>query len=116
MITDVDTFVIRIWTSARSQSQHPSGTGTSSSSFTIIVNTPPTATGGYKQKGLEKVDLSWSGRGGTSFDVYRSGVTIATGAATAYTDNVGRKASGPYAYKVCAASGSVCSSVAMVSF
>jgi len=69
---------------------------------------------GYKQRGLEKVDLSWSGASGASFDVYRNDSKIATVQAGAYTDNPNTKGSGTYAYKVCAAS--ICSNTASVTF
>ena len=69
---------------------------------------------GYKQRGLDKVDLTWSGAAGASFDVYRNGSKIATVQAGAYTDTLNTKASGTYAYKVCAAS--ICSNTASVTF
>jgi hypothetical protein len=71
---------------------------------------------GYKVRGLEKVDLSWSGPSGAGFDVYRNGARIATVQAGAYTDDIDKKGSGTYTYKVCAGSGSVCSNTASVSF
>jgi hypothetical protein len=37
-----------------------------------------------------------------SFDVYRDGVRIATVLATAFTNNVNKRGSGTYTYKVCA--------------
>jgi hypothetical protein len=70
---------------------------------------------GYKQNGLEKVDVSPSGRG--SFDVYRNGVRIATVQATAYTDNINKKGAGSYTYKVCDhATNASCSNEASVTF
>jgi PKD repeat protein len=71
---------------------------------------------GYKVKGLQKVDLSWSGPSGASFDIYRDEVRIATVPATKYTDNINRKGSGSYAYKVCEAETSTCSDQATVTF
>jgi PKD repeat protein len=71
---------------------------------------------GYKVKGLQKVDLSWSGSRAESFDVYRDGVRIATVPATAYTDNLNRKGSGAYRYKVCEAETSTCSDQVTVTF
>ncbi len=85
-------------------------TGTDSKTITLIS----LGARGYKQGRLEKVDLSWSGDGGASFDVYRNGGKIATVQASAYTDNLNKKGPGTYAYKVCA--GSVCSNTAGVSF
>jgi large repetitive protein len=72
--------------------------------------------GGYKVKGLEKVDLSWTGPGGTSFDVYRDGGKIATVQAAAYTDNLNTRGAGTYTYKVCAPAASTCSNQTTVSF
>jgi hypothetical protein len=65
---------------------------------------------------LEKVDLAWSGPSGRSFDVYRNGTRMATVEATAYTDNINKRGSGGYSYKVCAAQASVCSNEATVTF
>jgi PKD repeat protein len=71
---------------------------------------------GYKLKGLQKVDLSWNGPSGTSFDLYRSGLKIATVQTTAYTDNLNTKGSGSYTYKVCELGSTTCSNDATVSF
>jgi hypothetical protein len=71
---------------------------------------------GYKQNGVQKVDLSWSGPSGASFDVYRNGAKIATIQATAYTDNLNRRGSETYTYRVCAPAQSTCSNDASVSF
>jgi len=71
---------------------------------------------GYTVRQLEKVDLSWSGPSGASFDVYRNGNKIATVQASAYTDNLNRTGPGTYTYKVCAPAMSTCSNSASVSF
>jgi PKD repeat protein len=71
---------------------------------------------GYKLKGLQKVDLSWSGPSGTSFDLYRNGTKIITVQTTTYTDNIDRRGSGTYTYKVCAPALSSCSNDATISF
>ena len=71
---------------------------------------------GYKQNGLEKVDLSWNGPSGASFDVYRNGARIATVQATAYTDNLNKKGVGSYTYKVCGAAFPSCSEQVTVGF
>jgi hypothetical protein len=92
------------------------GTGSESHTITVLSLTAR----GYKQKGLEKVDLSWNGPSGTRFDVYRrtstSSVRIATVQATSYTDNVNSKGSATYTYRVCAPELSSCSNDATVSF
>jgi hypothetical protein len=72
--------------------------------------------GGYKVKGLQRVDLAWSGPSGASFDLYRNGTKIATVQATAYTDNINQRGSGTYTYRVCAPGSSTCSNDVSVSF
>ena len=95
--------------------------------LTVTDNGGATATGskvvtvislsarGYKQSGLQKVDLAWSGSSGASFDVFRNGAKIATVSTTAYTDTVG-KGPGSYRYKVCEAGSATCSNEATVNF
>jgi len=76
-----------------------------------------TATG-YKVKGVQNVDLAWSGATSGSVDVYRDGAVIQTTANDgAYTDNLGKKGGGvTYVYKVCEAGTSTCSSDVNVAF
>ena len=71
---------------------------------------------GYKLNGLQKADLSWTGASGTSFDVYRNGIRIATVQTTSYTDNINKRRSGIYTYKVCAPATDSCSNDATVGF
>jgi hypothetical protein len=71
---------------------------------------------GYKQNGLQKVQLSWTGPSGVSFDVYRSSIPVATVPANAYTDNLNKKGSGTYTYQVCEAAIPVCSNTTTVRF
>jgi PKD repeat protein len=74
---------------------------------------------GYKVKGVQHVDLTWGGAGSDYVDIYRDGDIIITYPATetGYTDNLGLKRGGPYAYQVCeAGSTAVCSAVVAVEF
>jgi PKD repeat protein len=71
---------------------------------------------GYKLNGLQKADLSWTGASGTSFDVYRNGVRIASVQTTSYKDNINKRGPGTYSYKVCAPATDSCSNEATVSF
>ena len=72
---------------------------------------------GYKVKGSQTVDLSWSGAAATSVDVYRDGTRIATTANDgAYTDAINRKGGGSYVYRVCDAGTTTCSNNATVTF
>jgi extracellular elastinolytic metalloproteinase len=74
---------------------------------------------GYKEKGLQKATLTWSGATSANVDVYRDGVLLLTTAnAGAYLDNIDAKGSGSYTYRVCEAgtSPAVCSSDVVVAF
>ena len=72
---------------------------------------------GYKVRGLQKADLTWSGATSSNVDVYRDGAVVATTANDgAYTDNIDRRGSGSYTYRVCEAGTSTCSSTSTVTF
>ncbi|MEX0748333.1 MAG: S8 family serine peptidase, partial [Rhodothermales bacterium] len=72
---------------------------------------------GYKVRGVQHADLSWSGATSASVDVYRNGAKVATTANDgAYTDNIGAKGGGSYTYKVCDAGTTTCSNNAAVTF
>jgi PKD domain len=92
------------------------GGATDTESGTVTIEN--TTAHGYKVKGLQKVNLSWSGPGGASFDIYRNGSRLPASPVqgTFYTDNIDRKGSGSYRYKVCEAGTSTCSDQATVTF
>ena len=72
---------------------------------------------GYKVKGAQKADLTWSGAGTTKVDIWRDGSRIATVSnGGAYTDAINQKGGGSYAYAVCEAGTSTCSAWVRVSF
>jgi subtilisin family serine protease len=73
---------------------------------------------GYKVRGLQKADLSWSGAPGTSVDVYRNNTKVAGPVGgTLYTDSINAKGGGSYTYKVCdVGSTSACSNIVNVVF
>jgi PKD repeat protein len=71
---------------------------------------------GYKRNGLQKADLSWTGPSGTSFELYRSGLKIATIQTTTYTDDINTKGSASYTYRVCAVGAALCSNEVAVTF
>jgi chitodextrinase len=85
-------------------------------SVSKAVNPISLSARGYKLNGLQKADLSWTGASGTSFDVYRNGVRIATVQTTSYKDNINKRGPGIYTYKVCAPATDSCSNDATVSF
>jgi subtilisin family serine protease len=75
------------------------------------------STNGFKVRGKQNVDLSWSGANSSNVDIYRDGVVIATTANDgAYTDNIGAKGGAVYVYQVCEAGTSTCSSTSTVVF
>lgn len=72
---------------------------------------------GYKVKGTQHADLSWSGATSTNVDVYRDGAVITTTANDGFhTDNIGQKGGGSYVYQVCEAGTATCSNEATVNF
>ena len=72
---------------------------------------------GYKVKGLQKADLTWSGAT-TAVDIYRNNVKIVTATANdgAHTDNIDARGSGSYTYRVCLTGTTTCSNNAVVNF
>lgn len=73
---------------------------------------------GYKVKGRQRADLSWSGASSTNVDIYRDGNRIATTANDgAYTDVIGYRGGGSYTYGLCEeGSTSDCSNTTVVIF
>jgi subtilisin family serine protease len=71
---------------------------------------------GYKVKGVQNADLTWSGATGTNVDVWRNNVKVVTANDGFHTDNIGLKGGGSYTYKVCEAGTSTCSNTATVTF
>jgi len=96
------------------------GALSASDDVTITVSDPPpialTVTG-YKVKGKQRADLSWSGATTSDVDVFRDGAKLATTPNDgAYTDNIDRKGSATYRYRVCEPGSSVCSAELTVTF
>ena len=73
---------------------------------------------GYKVKGKQKVDLSWSGAGSIEVDIVRDREVIDTvpNAPGSYTDHIDAKGGATYTYEVCEAGTSDCSDDAVVVF
>jgi subtilisin family serine protease len=95
----------------------------SSTSKSVTVSSPPPAgytlsARGYKVRGGQNVDLTWSGAGAVNdVDVYRNGNNLKTTANDGtYTDPIGAKGSATYVYKVCDVGTSTCSNEATVIF
>lgn len=77
-----------------------------------------TASGnGYKVKGKQTVDVSWSGATTPNVDIKRDGATVATTANDgSYTDNIGVKGGGSYTYEVCEQGTAVCAATFNIVF
>ena len=73
------------------------------------------STNGYRAKGKNKVDLSWSGASTSSVDIYKNGSLMTTTSNDgAYTDSF--RTYGTYTYSVCDQGTSNCSADSTVSF
>lgn len=72
---------------------------------------------GYRVKGFQHADLTWTGAGSAEVDVFRDGVLVATTANDGFhTDSIGEKGKGAYAYQVCETGTSTCSNPVAVAF
>lgn len=107
----------------RVRAQNVSGTSawSNTASATTPDQPPPPdislSTSGYKVKGKITFDLSWSGAGSTSVDVYRDGTLVTTTANDgAYTDATTMKGAGSFTHQVCEAGTSTCSNVTTTVF
>jgi serine protease len=68
-------------------------------------------------RGLNTVDLSWTGATSSNVDVYRNGVLIVTTLNDRfYTDSPGGRGPATYTYRVCNAGSQTCSNQATVKF
>jgi hypothetical protein len=80
------------------------------------------AAAGYKAKGLQQVELTWTGATTASVTIARDGVVIRTVSnpgpgGGSYIDNIGIKGTGTYTYQVCeTGTGNMCSNIAPVTF
>ena len=72
---------------------------------------------GYKVRGRQTVDLSWTGATSSNVDIYRNGVLIVTTLNDrSYTDSPGDRGHATYTYRVCNSGSQTCSNEATVKF
>ena len=90
------------WIHASDRS-HPQAGGKPRPGATLTAPAIDLQATGYKVKGVQHVDLTWSDSGAGSYDVYRDDVMIDTATGTSYTDNLGIKGGGGCSYRVCEA-------------
>jgi len=73
---------------------------------------------GSKVRGVDTVNLSWSGATSANVDIYRNGSLFVVNVPNtgSYTDNTGQKGHATFTYQVCNAGTQTCSNQAMVTF
>jgi hypothetical protein len=73
---------------------------------------------GYKVKGSQVVDLTWSGALGNAVDIYRDGALLRGSVSNSgsFTDDINAKGGGSYSYEVCEAASTSCSNPVSVVF
>jgi len=103
----------------------PTPTATAATTATPTATATPTPTpgqitlsaNGYKVRGIDTVDLFWSGATSTNIDIYRNGALITTVPNTStYTDSTGQRGNASFTYKICAAATATCSNEVTVRF
>lgn len=80
------------------------------------ISIPGLAARGYRCRGLQQVDLFWSGSSAEGFGVYRNGRCIAIVSASGYTDRLRHSGSASYRYRVRAITTGTFSNEALVTF
>jgi glucose/arabinose dehydrogenase len=96
-----------------------SGGLTGSATRTVTVTATPAISltaRGYKVKGVNTVDLTWTNASSSTVQVYRNGVSRTVSNSGSLTDNIGTKGSGTYVYKVCETGTAKCSNEVTVVF
>ena len=92
---------------------------TNASTQTVEVQAPPAivlSARAYKVKGLQTVDLSWTGANGATVEVWRGSEVRTTTTGSSYTDHLNTKGAGTYTYKVCTTATTGCSNTVTVTF
>ena len=94
-------------------------TGSTSQPVTVSATDPPPpdevitlAAGGYKVRGLQKADLTWS-NGGAVVEIRRNGTLVhtdANGGSGSTTDHINQRGGGSYTYVACTQNTSDCAS------
>lgn len=97
---------------------------TATQNFTLTADADPEAPSditlaviGYKVRGLQKADLSWSGATGSQADVFRNGFRVGVVPNSgSYTDNIDARGGGSYTYRLCEAGTATCSDEVTIIF
>ncbi|HSI87854.1 MAG TPA: hypothetical protein VK918_02290, partial [Pyrinomonadaceae bacterium] len=91
----------------------PSPTATPTPTPTPSPGAISLSASGYKVKGVQHADLSWTGSSG-SVDVLFNGGSVGSSNSGSFTHNIGNRGGGSYTYQVCGSSG--CSNIVTVTF
>jgi hypothetical protein len=72
---------------------------------------------GYKVKGIQMADLTWSGATSGNVDVFRNNSMITTTTNDGFhTDNINNRGGGSYTYRVCEEGTLTCSNNVTIAF
>jgi hypothetical protein len=102
-----------------------SGNLSASKTVTVVVSASASGTSsaatlsvrGYKSRGRDTADLSWTGLSAASVDVFRNGARISSSSNSGkMTDNIGTRGGGTFTYQVCAAGSTTCTNKVSVTF
>jgi hypothetical protein len=86
----------------------------SANATTLVPAAISLSASGFKVKGGQHVDLSWSGS--TSVKIYRNNELITTASGSSYDDNIGSKGGATYTHQVCDTVSGACSNVTTTGF
>jgi serine protease len=98
-----------------------SGAATGTTTRTVTVSEASSGISltarGYKVKGANTVELTWSGASGQNVDIFRDGTSYRTENDGSATDSTGQKGGATYTYKICETDSTTrCSSAVQVVF
>jgi hypothetical protein len=113
-------------TAAATATPTATATATATATPTVTPTATPTPTpgqitltaSGRKVRGIDTVDLFWSGATSANVDIYRNSVVIAIvpNNPGSYTDSTGQRGPATFTYKVCEAGTNTCSNQVTVTF
>ena len=94
-----------------------SGYSNTASATTQAASGLQLAVTGYKVKGMQHADLTWSGAASANVDIYRNNALISTTPNdAAHTDVINTRGGGSYTYRVCEAGTATCSNNFTITF
>lgn len=71
---------------------------------------------GYKERGYQKAELSWSGASTGSIDIFRDGELLINTNENPFIDHINKRGGGSYLYQVCEPGTNTCSNEVTITF